>query len=320
MAEELAEEEARRVDAAERERIDVLIAQERHAKRLTAFVESLADLSDKQTMMDSATEFLADYLSVPASYLAIKRSDEDNEVLYYTSSNASQRFVVGKKLTKVELSEDDPAERQGISFDAFLVKDLPEEEEVDVDEEDYVPPPAPKPEPLVVENTMREKRLKFLGIPQLGSFLAVPLSFNSVGHEQGCVQMEPEEEELAEDQPEDQAEDQAEEQPEDQVEQSEEVGEKAEEQSQGQPKRVSYSQNRVCVDLLLCVDTVGRFRPITQHDIDVVSRIGESLMSGFTSVETALFSRHVAFLQEAATAEVPAVVSRLQEEEARGIF
>ena len=308
-AEELAEAEARRVDKLERERIDVLIAQEKHAKRLSAFIESMAQAGDKQALMDAATEFLAGYLEVPASYVAIKRGDEESEVLYYTSSNASQRFLVGKKLPKVDFDEEDPVERQGICFDAFIVKAPPDEEEVDVDDENYVPPPPPKPEPLVVANTMREKRLRFLGIPQLGSFLAVPLAFNSVEHETGCVQMEPEEEEEPVAEP-------AAEQPEDAEEAGEGQGEAA--APAKEPRRVNYAQNKVAVELVLCVDTVGRYRPITDHDIDVLSRVGESLVSCFASIEASVFSRHVGFLQEAAGADLAAALSRLQEEESRG--
>ena len=297
------------MDKLEREKIDVLIAQEKHVKKLSAFIESMAQVEDKQTLMDTTTEFLGGYLDLPASYVAIKRGEEDREVLYYTSSNASQRFVVGKKLPKVEYNEDDPVERQGICFDAFIVKAPPDEEEVDVDDENYVPPPPPKPEPLVVENTMREKRLKFLGIPQLGSFLAVPLSFNSVEHEQGCVQMEPEEEEPAAEPPAEPAED------------VEETGEGGEEEAPNKAKelrRATYSQNKIAVDLVLCVDTVGRYRPITEHDIDVLSRVGDSLVACLSNIETAVFGQHVSFLQEAAGDDLAASVLRLQEEEGKG--
>lgn len=60
-------------------------------------------------------------------------------------------------------------------------------EEAEEGAEPKPPKPAPKMSPLIVENTMREKRCKFFGIPKLGAYVAVPFAFQSIDHENGCV-------------------------------------------------------------------------------------------------------------------------------------
>ena len=272
----LAEEEANLLQRIERENIDELILKEKYAKRLTSFLETLKSSSfkDKQILQDQVTAFLVDYLQVPAAYVAFKRiPEEDVEMLYYTSSN--QSFLPGKKLLKTEFNEDEPVEREGIVFDAFILPEAPEEEDVDPDDENYVPPPAPKAQPLIVENTMREKRLKFFSIPQLGSFLAVPLSFQSIDHEEGCIIAEPEEVTEEEEETEavpvpEPAADPAEgKEGEEETGRGDEEGEgKGDEVSapvvaEKKKKEIQYAVNKRVVELVVCIDTVGNYRAIS---------------------------------------------------------
>jgi hypothetical protein len=66
--------------------------------------------------------------------------------------------------------------------------EIPEEELIPEDSEEPPPPkPAPKPLPLIIDNVMRDKRCKFFGIPKLGSYVAVPLSLQSIDHDAGCL-------------------------------------------------------------------------------------------------------------------------------------
>jgi hypothetical protein len=309
--------EATRVDKIERDKIDQLILAEKRTKRLGAFLESLVSITNKEALLDDVIEFLAEYIDVPAAYVAIKRTVEENDILYYTSSNSSQRAkVVGKKLAKVEYNEDEPVEREGISFDAFVVKDLPDEEEVDLEDENYVPPPPPKPEPLIVENTMREKRLKFLGIPMLGSFLAVPLSFQTLHHEEGCVVLEPDADEVAESVEETDAPAEASETAE--AGEGEDVSTAPAVAVEAAVKRNQYGQNKRAQELLVCVDTVGRYRAITEQDVVVVSRIGEAMVARLEAIEADVFAQHTSFLAEAVSG-LQTAIAAIAEEEAKGV-
>jgi hypothetical protein len=95
--------------------------------------------------------------------------------------------VLGKKILKPAEDEETVATRQGVSFEAFKIPEVPEgDESVDDGEEPVVRPP-PVPVPLLIDNVMRDPRVKFFGIPKLGAFVAVPFSFHSIDHEYGCV-------------------------------------------------------------------------------------------------------------------------------------
>lgn len=308
-ATELAQIERDRLQLVDIERRGKQIEQDKYVEQLAAYLRELPDTGDsKQAAMDSATEFLADYLKVPAAYVAVKRTVEENEVLYYMSSNGEQRArVVGKTLAKAEFNEDEPVYRQGLTFDAFIV---PEEPEVEVDPEDenFVPPPPPTAQPKLVENTMRERRVKFFGIPQLGSFLAVPLRFESVDHEEGCKPEEPSEESEA---------------PAEGAAPGEEEAAEGAEQSPAAPakKRSAYAMNRLPVELVVCVDTVGKYRPLTAQDTAVVSAVGAALVERLVRLETASFTAHEGFLESMAQLSGPVAeaLSKLPAEEEQAL-
>eukprot|EP01037_Dinobryon_pediforme_P040965 gene40965-50429_t len=140
--------------------------------------------------MLAVVDFIESSLDIPAAYFAIKQVTGETETLYYLEASSTQQHVKGNKLVKVsgEEGEDAPI-RQGISFDAFKLPEVPEEEaapeEAEEGAEPKPPKPAPKMSPLIVENTMREKRCKFFGIPKLGAYVAVPFAFQSIDHENG---------------------------------------------------------------------------------------------------------------------------------------
>lgn len=164
--------------------------------KYSKFLESFyfgGDISTKKQAMDIANAFIAEYFDVPAVYTAMKKVVGEQEYLYYLSSCASQtEKVVGKKLVKpsFEVDPDDPSTfHQGLSFDAFIIPEVPQSDEEELDEngEPKPTPPPPPPQPVIVENVMREKRIKFFGIPKLGSFVALPFSYQSTDHENGYI-------------------------------------------------------------------------------------------------------------------------------------
>lgn len=167
--------------------------------RLVAFMNSLqAEGNNKRDVMDSVSKFLAEYLGLPAVYIAVKRTSGETETLNYYSASPGQSHVVGRKLLKpAEENEEDEggAARQGVSFDAFKLPPQPEEEEEEVGEDEgegaaatKPPKPVPVPQPLVIDNVMRDKRVQFFGIPRLGAYLAVPFAYASCDHASGIIE------------------------------------------------------------------------------------------------------------------------------------
>jgi hypothetical protein len=102
------------------------------------------------------------------------KEGNDKEILVYTAASNGQDHVRGKILERPPESEEEGASNgKGCSFDVFKVPELPPEEEVAEGEEAPPPRPTPVPVPLKIDNVMRDKRIKFFGIPLLGAYVAV---------------------------------------------------------------------------------------------------------------------------------------------------
>jgi hypothetical protein len=144
--------------------------------------------------MDSAVAFMEAHMNIPSAYVAVKRVSGETESLYYLSASPSAASSVrGKKLTKASAEEagdeENPVERLGVSFEAFKLPEVPEDEAAEPEEgaEPLPPKAAPVPSPLIIDNAMRDKRCKFFGIPKLGAFVACPFSYETLEHEAGCA-------------------------------------------------------------------------------------------------------------------------------------
>lgn len=165
--------------------------------RYTNFLGTIpTEYKKKSSAMDACVAFIEENLNIPSAYIAIKKVVGESEQLNYVSAGPRQTCVKGKILAKVAAEDgEDPPPRQGISFEAFKLPEVPEEEIEDPPEGEDAPPQREPPtmQPLIVDNCMREKRCKFFGIPKLGSMVAVPFSYKSVEHEAGVVSIESEE-------------------------------------------------------------------------------------------------------------------------------
>lgn len=263
-------------------------------QELSSFVAGLAGCgSSKQDAVDAVTAFLADYLKVPAVYAAVKTVSGEEEFLNYISANPTQQHVVGKKLKKAagEEGEDDVAPRLGCSFEAFKLPVVEEPEEPAEDEEPLPPPPPPVPQPLVIDNVMRDSRIQFFGIPKLGSFVAVPFSYNSCDHATGC--------------------------------QKAEAAAPAEEDEGAVPAAVSegeaspWAKNKVPVQLIIASDTIGDFRRYSKKDIEIIKLVGDALLLRLEALEDAMFKQHVEFITHSASSSGPlaALIAALGDEE-----
>jgi hypothetical protein len=296
--------DAKAVAEAERDAAAAVIAEEKQSaadsrqQELDNFVTGLSAAGpSKQAAMDAATAFLAEYLSVPAVYVALRKVEGENEFLNYMSANPSQTHVVGKKLKKAteEGEGDELPPRQGCSFEAFKLPVVEEPEEPAEGEEAPPPPPPPVAQPLIVDNVMRDSRIQFFGIPKLGSFVAVPLLYDSCDHAAGCVKAEA----------------------------APAAGEEGEEGAA--PAAVSegdspYAKSNIPLSLLLVSDTIGDFRRFSKRDIEILRRVGEAMLLRLQALEDDMFQAQVEFITKSAAGAGPvaALIAALAEEETAG--
>lgn len=155
-------------------------------------LEQIPTKATKEEAIDAAVTFLETSMKLPAAYYAQKVTVGETDFLKYLAAGPTSSKVIGVKLQKPAV--DDPTseefvERQGASFEAFKVPEVPEEEPTEEGEE------APKKGPpplvnLVIPNVMRDRRIKFFGIPKLGAYTACPFKFASYDHD-GAVRFNP---------------------------------------------------------------------------------------------------------------------------------
>lgn len=170
--------------------------------------------------MNRSTQFLTEYLNIPAAYIAIVKVVGETESLNYYGASPGQEHCLGKKIIKQAEDSEEVPPRMGLSFDAFKLPEIPEQEEEELAEgEEPKPKIIPKPSPIHIENVMRNPRIKFFGIPKLGAYVAVPLEYPSLDHENGC-----------------------------QLQTNEETGE------------TKYVPSPITVKLIIGMDTIGKYR------------------------------------------------------------
>ena len=276
---------------------------------LTNFLEGLeTSVSSKQDLMDKVTAFTAEHMKVPACYVGVKKMVGEAEKLYYYSANTTQNFLVGKTLDPPSgEGEDDAPKRQGLTFDCFKAPEAPEVEPPEDAPEDWQAPPPPGPQPLTVENVMRDTRCKFYGIPKLGSFLAIPLSYASCDHVEGIIAAEPVAapeggEEAAEPAPE---------------------GEAAAE-APVVPAGPKWQANKTVTNsLCLCIDTIGDYRAFNAKEIEMTKKIGERMVAVMEILEGKMFDAQAEFLdkvnESGASDKIAAAVGTLADAEAEAL-
>ena len=245
-------------------------------------------IKNKDDAMSKTCEFLASYLSIPAVYIAVKRVEGGEggvETLNYVAANndLQRAIVVGKKIAKAAEAEgDDAPTKQGMSFDAFKVPDAPEEEPVELEEGQEPPPPKPAPKASFkkVANVMTDTRVKFFGIPRLGSYIAIPLMTTTIDHEAGVApntgSAEGEAAPPAE---------------------GEEGGAPAPTEPAAPP--APYIMNKIPSSLIVGMDTIGKFSMFTDEQVVTGERVVESLKKYFEVFEEQnIFTTQCQFLED----------------------
>lgn len=240
----------------------------------------------KAEAYDMACSHIENNLNIPSAYIAVKRVVNETETLHYLAAGPNSRSAAGKKLVKVVVdeSEEGGPQRTGVSFEAFKLPEVPEEEPAEEAEEGQEKPvkEPPKAQPLVIENVMRDKRVKFFGIPKLGAFVAVPFSYQSIDHDAGCVL----------------------------VPAAEEGG------------TASYQLAPKEVQFLISIDSVGKYRLFNAGDIAKVQQVGESLIKAFQKIEQTMGANQLKYFEDSKFKAmgdiVNAVKTQITEEEPKG--
>lgn len=231
------------------------------ASQYSKFLNSIDTMSSKEDAMKAVVNFIETSLNIPAAYIAVKVPAGESEVLKYLAVGAHSTHVLGKKLPKPAAEEGDEApQRQGVSFEAFRVPEVPEEEVPPEESEDGAPvvPKGPPPlENLIVQNTMRDKRVKFFGIPKLGAYVGVPAVYNSVDHDNACVFN---------------------------------AGDGAE-------VLPSFELTKKDNHFLIGMDTIGNYRLFSQDEIAKVSELSKALINLFLQLDEKAGERQLEFLR-----------------------
>ena len=281
------------------------------ANKLTTFCETLGQTSkSKSDAMDAVTIFLASFLDVPSVYVALNKVVGESETLLYFSTNPENTIILGQKLPKATEAEgEDAPTRQGVTFRCFKIPEVPEPEPIE-DGEESPPVTAPTAQPLIIENTMRNSDVKFFGIPKLGAFAAIPLSYGSSDHEAGCVPGPSAEEVAATAAAEHAA----------AVAAAEEAGEPAPEPKPA-PAVAKYVASKIPISIALCMDTVGRYKRFTQADVDAAKRVGDALMGALNAIEAREFEIHGLWMDSDKKVDYFSVelVAKAAEEEAAAV-
>jgi hypothetical protein len=299
-------DEAMRV--ANKEAATVAMEVKNSEQELANFLQELPQTAtSKEAAMDSAATFLARYLDVSSAYVAVNKTVGETETLHYMASSEGSAML-GTKLPKpAGAEEEDAPTRQGVSFECFVLPEVPEGEEEPEEEEEGAEPkppkPAPQPQPLVIDNVMRDSRVKLAGIPKLGSYGAIPLTLQSLHHDAG-VQPGPQPE------PEPEAEVEAEAAPEGDAAEGEEGGEGAPaaegaEAKEAPPPPPKWVSQKLPVPYMLAFDTVGKVpaRPITAANVSVAVSVGAAMIAAFEAVEAKQFADQCAYMDEPPPAE-----------------
>lgn len=217
------------------------------SSRYETFLGSVQGYSSKQDAFDAVTKFMETQLEIPAAYIATRYvSGESIDVLKYVAKGDSDPIVLGKKLNKPAADDSEEApERQGVSFEAFKVPEVPESDEPPAEDGQEVAPKGPPPlQPFSIVNVMRDRRVKFFGIPKLGSYLAVPFTYSTVDHDAAITYTPAEGETPA-----------------------------------------SYAIARKDAQFMIACDTVGCYRLFKKEEVDRVSAIGNELVALFARLE-----------------------------------
>lgn len=242
----------------------------------------------KEEAADTVVNFLETTMNLPAAYYAAKAVAGETEYLKYLAAGPSSKMMIGVKLNKPAVTDetsDEFIERQGVSFEALRVPEVPEEEATEEAEgEGEVQKKGPPPlQNLIIRNVMLDRRVKFYGIPKLGAYVACPFKYASYDHD-GAVRFN--------------------------------AGDGAEVPS-------SFELVQADNSFIIAFDSIGKYRHFTEEEINRVGTIGNTLIQLYEKLEGKAAEKQLEYLNGAIFKNlndtVTEVTAKIVEEEAAAL-
>jgi len=155
------------------------------------FVESISGATDITTFLPELFDRVKSDCKASFAYFSKKANQaEGAPYLKYYAASTGNEFLIGKTLKgPIPGADEEESGEEGVTFQ--LWKPLPEPEPTeDVDAD--APPAGPKfMDYLLVDNVVRDAKVKNFSIPKLGCYLAIPLKYNSYIHDSGITKKDP---------------------------------------------------------------------------------------------------------------------------------
>jgi hypothetical protein len=217
------------------------------------------------------------------------------EYVAYDRADASNAFMAGKSLDKVEEEGEDRPPASGVTFEVFQPVEEEEAEEEELEEgQEPAPKPPKMPRHLHVDNVLRNNQVKFFKFPLLGAYLACDVASASSFHD-GALNDEyltasPEPEPVEGEEGEEAA--AAEEDPAAEEKKDEEKTE-GEDEPAPKKKRVWEPTEVKEGHLVIAADTMGQNRPFTDSEISFVHQLSLAMTEFIANVSKHQFQQEV---------------------------
>ncbi|CAN0031897.1 unnamed protein product, partial [Scytosiphon promiscuus] len=310
--EEITRAERAAEDSAAQAKIDI----EQQAEAAMAVASSHSEVYSK------ALALAKERLGASGVHVGKKVVVDGQEILEFIAASEGREDMVGKELKGLkegEDPEDGEAQEEGVTFNLWKKTEQPPPAEPVFDEDgELIPdenePELIPPEHVVVDNVVRDPRVKFFGIPKLGAYLALPITYGSWLHPGGISDTPPplrdddtpEGEEENGGQNEADADAAAAEEP--------EGAEEAESDTAAaeKPPKVPaslYSKIEAPVQLVLCVDTMGQGRCFSASDILWAKSWASKIKDAVVALECRMFDDDTAVIPSLKGMEVAGIVS-----------
>ncbi|CBN73873.1 conserved unknown protein [Ectocarpus siliculosus] len=187
--EEIARAESAAREAAVQAKSDV----ERQAE------EAIVQTSTHPELYAKALGLVKERLGASGVQLGRKVVVEGQEIVEFIAASEGREYMVGKEikgLKEGEDPEDGEAKEEGVTFGLWKKTEQPPPAEAVYDEEGEIVPDENEPELIppehvLIENVVRDPRVKFFGIPKLGAYLALPITYGSWLHPGGISDAPP---------------------------------------------------------------------------------------------------------------------------------
>ncbi|CAM9257044.1 unnamed protein product [Ectocarpus sp. 12 AP-2014] len=286
--------------------------------------EAMAQASTHPELYTKALGLVKERLGASGVQLGRKVMVEGQEIVEFIAASEGREYMVGKEikgLKEGEDPEDGEAKEEGVTFGLWKKTEQPPPAEPVYDEEgELVPdenePELIPPEHVLIENVVRDPRVNFFGIPKLGAYLALPITYGSWLHPGGISdapppsenEESPDEEEVGSNEAD--ADAAAEEEPRDRAESGGSTDEKP-----PKPSASLYSKNDAPVQLVLSIDTIGQGRCFTSSDILWAKSLAAKVKANVEALECRMFEDEAALIPSLRGSEVTDLVAKVTEGE-----